>query len=111
MASLQAPRVERAVRGLLGSRARGGCDSPLTSRQRGRAQPRAHSSEYREARRTSRATRLVTRAVSEDSVEREHDEALGSLARLGWRVLRLDAELVLGAPEEALARVRDALAG
>ncbi|MBE7484127.1 MAG: DUF559 domain-containing protein [Polyangiaceae bacterium] len=33
------------------------------------------------------------------------------LARLGWRVLRLDAELVLSSPEEALARVRAALAG
>lgn len=33
------------------------------------------------------------------------------LARLGWHVLRLDAELVLGAREEALARVREALAG
>lgn len=32
------------------------------------------------------------------------------LARLGWRVLRLDAELVLRAPVEALARVREALA-
>jgi very-short-patch-repair endonuclease len=31
------------------------------------------------------------------------------LARLGWRVLRLDADLVLGAPAEAVARVREAL--
>ncbi len=34
-----------------------------------------------------------------------------ALARLGWRVLRLDAELVLSAPEEALRRVREALVG
>lgn len=32
------------------------------------------------------------------------------LRRLGYRVLRLDAELVLGAPEQALALVRAALA-
>lgn len=31
------------------------------------------------------------------------------LGRLGYRVLRLDAELVLCSPEEALARVRAAL--
>ena len=34
-----------------------------------------------------------------------------ALARLGWRVLRLDAELVLSAPEEALRLVREALVG
>lgn len=34
-----------------------------------------------------------------------------ALRRLGYRVLRLDAELVLGAPEEALDRVRAALPG
>lgn len=33
------------------------------------------------------------------------------LARFGWRVLRLEADLVLRQPELALARVRDALAG
>jgi very-short-patch-repair endonuclease len=31
------------------------------------------------------------------------------LTRLGWRVLRLEAELVLREPEVALARVREAL--
>ncbi len=31
------------------------------------------------------------------------------LARLGWRVLRLEAELVLREPEVAFARVREAL--
>ncbi|MBK7579038.1 MAG: DUF559 domain-containing protein [Myxococcales bacterium] len=31
------------------------------------------------------------------------------LARLGWRVLRLEAELVLRAPDVALALVREAL--
>jgi very-short-patch-repair endonuclease len=34
-----------------------------------------------------------------------------ALRRLGYRVLRLEAELVLGAPQEAVARVRAALAG
>ena len=34
-----------------------------------------------------------------------------ALRRLGYRVLRLEADLVLGAPEEAMARVRAALAG
>ncbi|MCC6900234.1 MAG: DUF559 domain-containing protein [Polyangiaceae bacterium] len=32
------------------------------------------------------------------------------LARLGWHVLRLDADLVLSEPDEALAQVREALA-
>ncbi|MCK6533871.1 MAG: DUF559 domain-containing protein [Polyangiaceae bacterium] len=34
-----------------------------------------------------------------------------ALRRLGYRVLRLEAELVLGAPGEAVARVREALKG
>ena len=34
-----------------------------------------------------------------------------ALRRLGYRVLRLEAEFVLGAPEEAVARVHAALAG
>lgn len=34
-----------------------------------------------------------------------------ALRRLGYRVLRLEAELVLGAPEQALAAVREPLAG
>ena len=33
-----------------------------------------------------------------------------ALARLGYRVLRLEAELVVGQPEETLARIREALA-
>jgi len=33
-----------------------------------------------------------------------------ALARLGYRVLRLEAELVVGSMPEALARIRDALA-
>lgn len=59
------------------------------------------------------ATRLVievdggyhrTRRVADARRER-------ALRRLGYRVLRLEAELVLGAPGEAVARVRAALKG
>jgi very-short-patch-repair endonuclease len=57
--------------------------------------------------------RLVVEVDGGYHVARAHLDARRdrALARLGYRVLRIDAALVLAQPAAALARIREALAG
>jgi very-short-patch-repair endonuclease len=57
--------------------------------------------------------RLVVEVDGGYHLARAHLDARrdSALARLGYRVLRIEAPLVLAQPAAALARIRDALAG